>query len=198
MARTLSTAAVARHMGVAVNSVINWIDQGLLPAGRTPGGHRRVLPTDLARFLVRQGLPVPPQLGRPPATVLVVDDESGCTEWLACEFAERYSDCRVLVANDGFCAGKLFGVHRPDLVVLDLRMPGMDGFEVCRNIKQETDVEDTAIIAVTAYPSPNAEREIIECGADAYLIKPLEAEELFAVAEACLGRRLSRALTTAT
>ena len=51
MEKGLSTALVAKHMGVAVNSVISWIDKGLLPAGRTPGGHRRVRPVDLARFL---------------------------------------------------------------------------------------------------------------------------------------------------
>jgi len=198
MARALSTAAVARHMGAAPNSVINWIDRGFLPAGRTPGGHRRVAPADLVRFLMRQGLPVPPPLARPPATVLVVDDERGCAEWLACEFAERYSDCRVLVANDGFAAGRLFGMHLPDLVVLDLRMPGMDGFEVCRNIKRDPGAENTAVIAVTAYPSPDAEREILGCGADGYLVKPLETEELFAIAEASLGRRLSCALAPAT
>lgn len=178
MRKALTTSAVARLLGVAVGSISNWIDQGRLKAGRTPGGHRRIEVDDLIAFLRKQGLRVPPELAPAAAKVLVVDDDQPLTKWLAEEIKEEYPDCEVLVAHDGFAAGEMVGAHKPQAVILDLRMPGMDGYEVCRRIKSNEDTKDTAVIAITAYPSAEAEKSILDCGARAYLTKPLDLELL--------------------
>jgi len=188
MRKNLTTSAVARLLGVAVGSVSNWIDQGRLKAGRTPGGHRRIAADDLVEFLRHQKLPVPAELVAPPK-ILVVDDEPSVTEWLAAEIRARRPDWEVVEAHDGFRAGELVGSLRPDVVILDLRMPGLDGFEVCRRIKAGPKTKDTAVIAITAYPSPEAEERILACGAQAYLTKPLDTEALMAELASAVRRR---------
>lgn len=178
---------VARLLGVAVASISTWIDAGRLKAGRTPGGHRKVTKEDLIAFLRQQGLPVPSELKAPPLRVLIVDDEAAVTSWLADEISDRHSDFEVLQANDGYAAGEIVASAKPDVVILDLRMPGMDGFEVCRRIKSSTKTKQIAVIAITAHPSVEAHREIREAGATAYLTKPLDIEALMAEVDAALA-----------
>jgi excisionase family DNA binding protein len=190
MRNTLSTSAVARLLGVAVGSVSNWIDRGQLEAGRTPGGHRRVTTDNLVAFLRRQKLPVPPELATAGPRALVVDDEPAVARWIAEELAARCPQLEVFVAHDGFSAGEIVASARPDVVILDLRMPGMDGFEVCRRIKSREDTQYAAVIAITAYPSEEAQRQIFECGAQAYLTKPLDMEALMAELDSVLARRV--------
>jgi len=189
MKNTLSTFSVARLLEVAVGSVSNWIDAGQLKAGRTPGGHRRVAKEDLIAFLRRQQLPIPPELMESPRRVLVVDDEPAVTKWIAEEIKARHPEFEVLEANDGYSAGEIVASCRPDVVVLDLRMPGLDGFEVCRRIKSRKDTEDTAVIAITAHHSNNTRRRILESGARTYLTKPLDIDMLVSEVASAVSQR---------
>ncbi len=177
--RTLSTSEVARLVGVAAGSVANWVDRGLLKAGRTPGGHRRIYVTDLRGFLRQQNLPMPAELlENDEPLILVVDDEPAVAGWLATEIAAVKPTWRVEEAHGGFVAGQLIGSMRPHVVVLDLRMPDLDGFEVCRRIKGDPTTQNTAVIAMTAYPSAEVQETILACGAQVCLAKPLEIEVL--------------------
>ena len=174
----MSTSAVAALIDASVASVANWVDEGRLKAGRTPGGHRRILVQDLVRFLHQQGLPVSPQLAPSAPKVLVVDDDEAVTRWVAEEIKAAHPDYEVRQAHDGFSAGDLVGSWKPDVVILDLRMPGLDGFEVCRRIKSKEDTAATAVIAMTAYFSPETKTRILECGARVCLAKQLDLEVL--------------------
>lgn len=187
MKKSFTTSAVARMLGVAVQSVSNWVDADQLHAGRTPGGHRRVSLEDLLAFLQRQGLPIPDELQLSPPKVLVVDDETEVATMLATEIRAARPDIEVLTANDGFSAGEIVGAHKPDVVVLDLRMPGLDGFEVCRRIKASQQTRGATVIAMTAHPSPKVEQRILECGAVACLTKPLVDGELLKHVTAALA-----------
>lgn len=174
MKKVLSTSEVARMLGVAVGSVANWIDQGELKAGKTPGGHRRIQAADVVKFLKAHRLPIPEELGGSAPKVLIVDDEKAVAKLLALEIIEKYPDYDVRQANDGFAAGEIVGRWTPDVVILDLKMPGMDGYEVCRRIKANEETQDTVVIAITAEPSPSAEQRILEAGATVLLSKPLQ------------------------
>lgn len=176
-------------LGVSLQSVSNWIDAGQLRAGRTPGRHRRIVPEDLLDFLGRQGLAIPPELESSPPKVLIVDDEEAVVSWVAQEIRAERPDIEVLVAHDGFSAGEIVGFERPDVVVLDLRMPGIDGFEVCRRIKAREEIRKTTVIAMTAYASPQAEQRILECGAEVCLTKPLAADVLLKHVTTALANR---------
>lgn len=178
VARNLSTFAIAEMLHVDPGSVANWIDQGLLKAHRTPGGHRRVVIDDLVKFLREHKMPVPPELGTTPIRILVVDDEEAVAKLIARAIRSQNPDYDVVEANDGFRAGTMIATVRPDVVVLDLRMPGMDGYEVCRMIKAQEATRHAEVIAMTAFPSPESEKRIIECGARVCLAKPLDLDRL--------------------
>lgn len=175
----LSTSEAARLLGVAVKSVSNWIDAGDLNAGRTPGGHRRIARQDLVDFLVRQNLPVPHELSIE-KKILIVDDEPAFSRFLSEDLQEAYPDCQILVAADGFTAGEMVADQRPNVVIVDLRMAGMDGFEVCHRIKARPETQSTRVIMVTAYPSEDVSQKALSCGASACLTKPLDRDALLA------------------
>jgi excisionase family DNA binding protein len=189
MKNTLSTVAVAKLLGVAVASISKWIDAGQLEAGKTPGGHRRVAKEDLIAFLRRQKLPVPLELNPPPLRVLVVDDETAVTTWLAEEITAKHPEYEVLQANDGYSAGEIVALSKPNVVILDIRMPGIDGFEVCRRIKSREETKDISIIAITAHPSDEVQHRIREAGATVCFAKPLDIEVLLAAVESALAGR---------
>jgi len=133
---------------------------------------------DLITFLRQQQLRIPPELMSSPPRVLIVDDEVSVTKWLAQEIKAKHPEFEIFEANDGYSAGETVASCKPDVVVLDLRMPGLDGFEVCRHIKSKPETQDTAIIAVTAHHSDKARRRILDLGARAYLTKPLDIDAL--------------------
>jgi excisionase family DNA binding protein len=178
MKKALTTTQAARLLGVSDQTIANWVDQGQLPAGRTGGGHRRIEPDDLVAFLVKQNLRVPIELIGTTSAILIVDDDPGVGQWMSRVIGEQHGHCRVLVAQDGYAAGEIVTAERPGIVILDLYMPGLDGFEVCRRIKSRPSTRDTVVIAITAHPSPDAERAILDAGAAVCLSKPISAVQL--------------------
>ena len=184
MGRSLSTFKIAQLLDVNPSSVANWVDQGLLTAHRTPGGHRRVAVEDLVRFLKDHKMPVPEELAIPPVRILIVDDELALCQMVARTLQAANPDYEITEAHDGFTAGKLVATLKPDVVILDIRMPEMDGFEVCRQIKGQQSGRNAVVLAMTAYPTPENEERIRQCGADAFFPKPLDMEELVAAVRA--------------
>ncbi len=186
MAKNLSTFAIAEMLHVDPGSVANWIDQGLLKAHRTPGGHRRVATDDLVRFCREHGMPVPTELDAPPTRVLIVDDEESITKIIAKALRADHPEIEIIEAHDGFRAGQVVSTLKPDVVVLDLRMPGVDGFEVCRLIKADDSTKHAEVIAMTAYPSEENIQNILDGGARVCLTKPLDIDQLLREIETSL------------
>ncbi len=176
--RNLSTFDIAEMIEVDPGSVANWIDSGVLKAHRTPGGHRRVAVDDLVRFLREHKMPVPAGLEQVPVRVLIVDDEPDATRIIARAIGHSHPDYEIVEVQDGFRAGTVVATLKPDVVILDLRMPGMDGFEVCRMIKSQEATKHADVIAITAYPSDENNRRILDCGAKICLPKPLDLARL--------------------
>ncbi len=175
-----TTFEAARLCHVSPLSIINWVNADRLPAFRTPGGHRRIRREDLVRFMRDTGMPVPEELregtGRP--RVLVVDDDASIREVLSENLTGRSPSYEVMTAADGFEAGRLVATFRPDVVLLDLRMPGVDGFQVCKTIKADPETSSTVVIAMTGYYTPETEARILECGALRCVVKPIEPSAL--------------------
>jgi CheY-like chemotaxis protein len=167
-------------------SIANWIDQDLLKAFRTPGGHRRVSVEDLICFLRNHKMPIPEELRNSPVRILVVDDEPTVTQMISQAIRSAHEEYEVIEAHDGFRAGTLAATLRPEVVILDLQMPGMDGYDICRLIKSHENTRHTEILAMTANPSPEDEKRVIECGARACLRKPLDMTALSSAVEAAL------------
>jgi len=177
-----TTFETAKLCHVSPLSIINWVNAGRLPAFRTPGGHRRIRREDLIRFMRDGGIPLPDELreGSGKAKVLVVDDEASIREMLAEHLTTRPNPYEVMTAADGFEAGRLVATFRPDVVLLDLRMPGVDGFQICRTIKADPESSSTVVIAMTGYYSPETEARVLECGAVRCFAKPLDPTTLSA------------------
>jgi len=177
-----TTFEAAKLCHVSPLSIINWVNAGRLPAFRTPGGHRRIRREDLVRFMRDNGMPIPEELregsGRP--RVLVVDDDASIREVLSEYLAGRPTPYDVMTAADGFEAGRLVATFHPDVVLLDIRMPGMDGFQVCRTIKADPETSGTVVIAMTGFYNADHAARILECGALRCLEKPIEPSALAA------------------
>jgi len=116
-------------------------------------------------------------------TILIVDDEPKIVKQ-ARDYLER-SGFRVIAAEDGLTALAAARHDRPDLVVLDLNLPGMDGLDVCRTLRRETDVK---IIMMNARVEETDRLIGLELGADDYISKPFSPRELVARVRAVLRR----------
>lgn len=171
-----TTHEVSRLLQVNPRSVINWIDQNLLPSYRTPGGHRRIRRDDLLGFLRKHQIPTPPSLMEDGCfSVLIVDDEEDITQIIKAYF-ERKGGFQVTTVSDGISALLEVGRAKPDLLVLDIMIPGVDGVEVCRRIKADPSAS-TIIIAISG--QPELEKKILQAGGDIFLTKPLDLERLY-------------------
>ena len=169
-----TTHEVSKLLQVNPRSVINWIEQDLLKSYRTPGGHRRISRGDLLAFLRKHEIPIPSALTEEKLKVLIVEDEDSIVKVLT-TFFERQDAYEVNSASDGITALIDIGRSHPDLIVLDILIPGVDGLEVCRRIK-ENPSNRTAIIAMSG--QPEVESKILQAGADCFLSKPLDLDRL--------------------
>ena len=118
-----------------------------------------------------------------PTSVLVVDDERRYRDLLDMNLSRR--GYRVVQAADGLGALNVIEQETPDLVILDLMLPDMDGYEVCRRIRERSSVP---IIFLTARADDAEKVRGLQVGADDYVTKPFSAEELLARVEAVLRR----------
>jgi len=168
--RFYSTKQIAELCGVHITTVIRWVDSGELACYRTPGGRRRVAAEEVRKFIHRLGIPIGNQLARPRPLVLVVDDDP-----LVLRTAERQLDASdrfdTLTASSGYDGLLLVGNALPEVVCLDLRMPGVDGFEVCNSIKRTQATRHIQIIGMTGDFTDEVGQRLVSLGARACLPK---------------------------
>jgi len=163
--------------GVYPTTVANWIDKGILKAFATPGGHRRVGEKNLKDFLKSHKIPVPDELlHSPKKRILIVDDDKSVRDAMLGIIQTQKKKYETFTAADGFEAGLAVEIKKPHLVILDLLLPGIDGFGVCKIIKKHN--KRIKILAVTGYDTPETKKEILKAGADDYMGKPFGAAEL--------------------
>jgi excisionase family DNA binding protein len=184
--KVLTTFQAADYCQVSPFTIRNWIESGILSAYKTPGGHRRVLKQDLDEFLKKHGMPGADEITSSAKKVLIVDDDKAVTEFVSKVISQLDGEVEVAVALDGFEAGSLVSSFHPTVVVLDLRMPGLDGFQVCERIKQEPSTAKITVIGITGYYSPEYETRFKACGGWKLLKKPLAVDNLINVIEESL------------
>ncbi len=144
--------------------------------------------TDTPKNIEEDALDVDASL--PDALVLLVDDNQQNIELMLAYLDDL--GCRTVTATDGVEAMKMVESEKPDLVLLDVMMPRMSGFEVCQKIKSDPTTRDTAVIMVTALNEvPDYERAV-ESGTDDYLSKPVNKIELLTRVKSLLRLRLLR------
>ena len=115
--------------------------------------------------------------------ILIVDDDNNIAELISLYLTKECYDTRIV--NDGEEALRAFETFRPNLILLDLMLPGMDGYQVCREIRHSSDVP---IIMLSAKGEVFDKVLGLELGADDYIIKPFDSKELVARVKAVLRR----------
>ena len=153
-----STAHLARRLGVSVPTVQRWVDLGHLKAWKTVGGHRRIDAESAEHFIrehaQRRGgedaLAVP-------FLVLVVDDDPNCRDELRALVGAAVPGARVVCAGNGFDALIEVGRATPDLIVVDVELPHLDGFEMIRHLCAPGEARPPVILALSAQPPAHAQ-----------------------------------------
>src|SRR5689334_18772784 len=176
----LTPNEVAELLMVNPVTVRQWAARGLLRSLTTPGGHRRFLLSDVEEFARSRGSATAAGTGRRPERVLIVDDDTQLGLYVAEVIKSRDPGMQIEIARDGFEAGAKVESFRPHALLLDLMMPGMDGFEVCRRLRERPTLNHIRIVAITGFPSPENVERVLAAGADACLPKPLDSDRLVA------------------
>lgn len=161
-----------------MSTIVYWFDKGLIKGYRTPGGHRRIFMHDLEEFMRDHQIPLSGRLPDEKFRVLVVDDEPKVIDFFVRSLESMNSEIEVASAVNGFQAGRLLSTFRPNLVFLDIVMPTLDGFEVCKLIQNDPDTGDVEIIAITGHDNPENVERILKAGASKLLRKPIRFDAL--------------------
>jgi len=176
--QSFSTSEVAKYCHVTADTIRKWAEAGRIHVFKTPGGHRRIRRDDLMRFLQENNIPVHQELGDSGVKVLVVDDEKAVISVIR-RFLERSQHpFQIEVAMDGYDAGHQMVTFRPHVVFLDLKLPGINGFEVCKRIKSNSETSSAQIVAMTGYYEGEVADQIMELGASMLLQKPFSPDDL--------------------
>jgi len=178
----LTPGEVADLLMVSPAAVRRWASDGELKALTTPGGHRRFLPEDVDNFARKRNIVIEKK-DKQGLRVLIVDDDKQFSGYLL-KMLNKYPGKMVAeLANDGFEAGIKVNDFKPDVVLLDLMMPGMDGFKVCEKLKKNNAIKKLRVIAMTGYMSDSNVEKIMAAGAEVCLPKPVDRQVLLD----CLG-----------
>ena len=188
-----SALEVANICGVANQTAINWIRNGYLKAYSTPGGQYRVYADDLVGFMMERNMRVPENLASlcntsSNSSILVVEDDMGLNTVLHQYLSKEFSGVQVYQAFDGFEAGSLMTSKKPTVVVLDLNLPGVDGFELFKKINSSDEFGNPAIIVITALQDSGIEDKIQEMHAVAFFRKPVVLDELSQAVKAAFSK----------
>ena len=186
--KALTTYDIAEHCQVVPRTVNQWINEGKLKAYRTPGNHSRVQVDDFLNFLKKYNMPLPDDviIIKNNKRVLVVDDDHGMVDAIhRILLREKVYDLEV--AYDGFEAGEKFADFKPDLVILDIRMPGMDGNQLCSRIRANQKNKDVKVLLISGEIGEKEINRIKESGADDFLEKPFTNKALKEKIEMLLG-----------
>ncbi len=187
----LTTREAAERLGVSINALKAWIRQERLPALRTPGGHHRIAEADIAEFQARLAENSHAPVSTRPR-ILLVDDDAPLLATLRESLEQVLPEAVVSTASDGYDALVHVGAARPDVLVLDIRMPRLDGLEVCRRLKARKETAGIRILAMTGFPDGQIRDAVLACGADDFLEKPFALEKFRSRVVALLARGLAR------
>lgn len=178
--RFLSTGDIAHYCEVTPTAVLKCLDSVRSPVFNIPGGHYRILRTDFRAFLQRHGMFMNEGFfgkASERKRILIVDDEPAVLSFIEGTL-QLEGEYELATAPDGFEAAHQLAIFEPDLVVLDIMLPGMDGFEICRRLKSDPAMSRVKVLVVTGFATEENIEKILHYGADDYLAKPLKLEDL--------------------
>ena len=172
----LTTGDVVKHCKVSFNTVHRWIENGHLKAYQNPGGgNNRIEVRDFLDFLNENNMPIPDEFQERAPRVLIVEDELPMTKSI--QRALKRAGFETEIALDGFKAGLLLESFSPTVMTLDLKMPGMSGLEVIKQVRATPHLAHVKILIVSGLAQEDLE-EALATGADDVLEKPFANKAL--------------------
>ncbi|MDE2142922.1 MAG: response regulator [Elusimicrobia bacterium] len=187
--RAFTTFEVSRLCGVLHATVAHWINKGKIKAYTTPDKHRRVDRSELVAFMHAYELPIPSDLEPAPRRILIIDDDPAITRLLERSWDHDGDGYAVLAVNNPVAGLVEVGRHQPDVLILDLLMPILSGYEVCRILKAGPATRHIRVIAISGGAPSDAQLDFILANADMFLPKPFDPRRLVGAVDLLLGAR---------
>ncbi len=173
----LTPNEAAKLLMVSPITLRQWAQKGWIKSYNTAGGHRRFLYHDLEYFADERGLTLM-HADNSHTRILIVDDDPQLSGYLHELLTGASGSIEVETAYDGFDAGGKIQTWRPHILLLDLMMPGLNGFDVCHQIKNNPATQSIRIITMTGSHTPENVERILNAGAEACMAKPLDTNTL--------------------
>lgn len=170
--KAYSNYDIAKLCHVTSVTIYKWLKEGKIPSFKTAGGHYRVRESDLIRFLKSLNIDLPGAAGK--TRILVVEDDASLRRLIVRLLQTSLKRIEVFEAVDGYEAGIKTALLKPDLIILDLLLPCLDGVKVCRMIRGEPQLDKIRILSISAYRPEKSKRVILKAGANAFLSKPFD------------------------
>ncbi len=172
-----TTGEAAKICKVSQQTIIRCFDSGALKGFHVPGSRFRRIPREsLIAFMKENNIPTD-ALESGKRKILVVDDNPDLVELLV-KVLESDGRFETRTANNGFLAGMLVREYRPDLIILDVMLPDINGRDVCRFVRNDKSLEAVKIICVSGEVEEDKIGELREAGADEFIPKPFNMDNL--------------------
>jgi two-component system, OmpR family, response regulator len=172
-----TTGEAAKICKVSQQTIIRCFDNGSLKGFRVPGSRFRRIPRDqLFSFMKDNGIPTD-ALEDGKKKLLIVDDDQDLVELMQDAFA-RDGRFEIRTANNGFAAGMGVKEFRPDIVVLDVMLPDINGKEVCHRVRSDKTLDSVKIICISGMIEQEKVADLRAAGADDFLQKPFTVDRL--------------------
>ena len=185
--KPLNVGLVAKICRVSKKTVLNWIYKDALKAFTTFGGHYRIWPGDLKKFMTAAGLDVPFQFVDERQTAfLIVDDDEAYTMLLKEAICSNFPSADVITTDDGYEALLLIGERKPNVVLLDLRMPKLDGYQVLELLRPRKKDGSMKIVVLSGYVDDESRAKLKNTVADEIWEKRKDMYDLIAALHAML------------
>jgi len=193
-----TTHEAAQILGVTIRTIQLWAENGMLACWKTEGGHRRIPRASIDRLLCHR--PAAEAIGAPPLAadeaasplrILVAEDEPTLLRLYRLQLARWPIKPLVTTASNGIETLVRLGIDRPDLLIADLNMPAMDGFQMLRTLRRMPEMDDLEIVVVTGLSAAEIAAGGLPAGMPV-LEKPIPFDELERMASALaihLGRK---------
>ena len=176
--RFLSVKQVADYLEVSKQAVDKWIHAGELKVYRLPSGRIKILRSDFLDYLKTHDLYLDKDFfNLESGKIVIVDDDESIHSIFQKFFEEVKPDLDVKYADDGISGLLLLGAEKPDIVILDIEMPGMNGIELCKKILADESLTGIKIVVISGYLI-NYEEELKKLGLETFIEKPFNLRDL--------------------
>jgi len=177
MKTVFTTGEAAKICKVSQQTIIRCFDNGQLKGFRVPGSRFRRIPREsLYKFMKDNGIPTD-ALESGKRKVLLVDDDAELVE-LMTKVLDEDGRFETRIASNGFDAGMMVKEYRPDIIVLDVMLPDINGKEVCHRVRADSTLEEVRILCISGMVEDDKIQELRLSGADDFLHKPFDIEYL--------------------